>query len=87
MQTAFWSRRRVLGALAAATAAAAVPPVLIPAKAAAATTASDDDIVLGEGRQIVFVAPEAVSGLPLTTAAARILPAFLASDRYQELVS
>ncbi len=52
---------------------------------AAATTASDDDIVLGEGRQIVFVAPDAVSRLPLTTAAARILPAFLASDRYQEL--
>ena len=53
----------------------------------APTTVRDDDIVLGEGRQIVFVAPEAVLDLPLTTAAAKILPAFLASDRYQELVS
>lgn len=52
----------------------------------AATTASDDDIVVGEGRQIVFVAPESVLDLPLSTSAVRILPAFLASDRYQELI-
>ncbi|HWJ11168.1 MAG TPA: NUDIX domain-containing protein [Nocardioides sp.] len=53
---------------------------------AAATTARDEDIVVGEGLQIVFVAPDAVPDLPLTTAAAEILPAFLASDRYQELL-
>ncbi len=53
---------------------------------AAATTATDADIVLGEGRQIVFVDPGAVDGLPLTHGAGEILPAFLASDRYQELL-
>jgi 8-oxo-dGTP diphosphatase len=53
---------------------------------AAATTATDDDIVVGEGRQIVFVAPDAVGDLPLSASAARILPEFLASERYRELL-
>ncbi|TWG97008.1 ADP-ribose pyrophosphatase YjhB (NUDIX family) [Nocardioides sp. J9] len=53
---------------------------------AARTTATDADVVVGEGRQIVFVDPARVPDLPLTTAAAVILPAFLASDRYQELL-
>ena len=51
----------------------------------AATTATDGDVVLGEGRQIVFVDPATVDELPLTAAATRILPEFLASDRYREL--
>lgn len=53
---------------------------------AAATTATDADIVLGEGRRIVFVAPGSLDDLPLTRAASEILPVFLASDRYQELL-
>ncbi|WP_183097640.1 NUDIX hydrolase [Nocardioides pelophilus] len=51
----------------------------------AASTATDADIVVGEGRQIVFVDPATVSELPLTASATRILPEFLASDRYQTL--
>lgn len=53
---------------------------------AAATDLSDADITVGEGRQIVFVDPDRVAALPLTAAAGRILPTFLASDRYQELI-
>jgi 8-oxo-dGTP diphosphatase len=52
---------------------------------AAATTARDTDIVLGEGRQIVFVDPDTVDQLPLTASASRILPEFLASERYRSL--
>lgn len=52
---------------------------------AAATTATDDDIVVGEGRQIVFVDPATFGELPLTASAARILPEFLASERYRGL--
>ena len=46
---------------------------------------TDDDIVLGEGRQIVFVDPATVPDLPLTTAARVALPRFLASDHYRRL--
>ena len=53
---------------------------------AAATTATDDDIVLGEGRQIVFVDPATLDRLPLTASATRILPEFLASDLYRSLL-
>jgi 8-oxo-dGTP pyrophosphatase MutT (NUDIX family) len=49
---------------------------------AAATTATDADIVVGEGRQILFVDPVTIGDLPLTASAARILPEFLASERY-----
>ncbi|MEZ0580836.1 NUDIX domain-containing protein [Nocardioides sp. MH1] len=52
---------------------------------AAATTLTDEDIVVGEGRQIVFVDPSRIDGLPLTASASRILPEFLASDRYRSL--
>ena len=52
----------------------------------AATTATDADIVLGEGRQIVFVDPTRIGELPLTASATRILPEFLASDRYRTLI-
>ena len=53
---------------------------------AAATTATDADVVLGEGRQIVFVDPATVDGLPLTASATRILPEFLASECYRSLL-
>jgi 8-oxo-dGTP pyrophosphatase MutT (NUDIX family) len=52
---------------------------------AAATDLADDDIVLGEGRQIVFVEPEAARGLDLSASAARVVPAFLDSDLYRTL--
>lgn len=53
---------------------------------AAPTTLGDADIVVGEGRQIVFVEPDAARALDLTGSAALALPAFLDSDLYQELV-
>ncbi len=46
---------------------------------------TDDDIVLGEGRQMVFVAPEAARRLDLTAAAAIALPYFLDSAVYRRL--
>jgi 8-oxo-dGTP pyrophosphatase MutT (NUDIX family) len=51
------------------------------------TDACDADIVLGEGRQICFVAPSSISALPLGESAAFFVPAFLASPEYQALVS
>jgi 8-oxo-dGTP diphosphatase len=48
---------------------------------------TDDDIVLGEGRQIVFVDPAAVPALQLSGLAGVIVEEFLASDRYHELVA
>ncbi|HWJ83675.1 MAG TPA: NUDIX hydrolase [Nocardioides sp.] len=51
----------------------------------AATALTDADVVCGEGRQIVFVDPAGVAALPLTGSARKILPEFLASDRYREL--
>jgi 8-oxo-dGTP diphosphatase len=53
---------------------------------AAATDLTDDDIVCHEGRRIVFVDPGTVPGLPLTKGAGVILPAFLLSDLYRDLV-
>lgn len=53
---------------------------------AARTDLGDDDIVVGEGRQIVFVEPSAIGALPLTDSARVTLPGFLASDLYQELI-
>ena len=52
---------------------------------AAGTDLTDDDIVLGEGRQIVFVEPDAVATLDLSDSAARIVPSFLDSDLYRRL--
>jgi 8-oxo-dGTP diphosphatase len=52
---------------------------------ALAADLTDDDIVVGEGRQIVFVEPDRARTLDLTTAAALALPAFLDSDLYREL--
>jgi len=51
----------------------------------AATAVTDADITVGEGRRIVFVEPQELTALPLTVAARRILPEFLASETYQEL--
>ena len=48
---------------------------------------SDADIVVGEGRQIVFVEPSRARGLPLTASATTIVPAFLDSAEYRELLA
>jgi 8-oxo-dGTP pyrophosphatase MutT (NUDIX family) len=50
------------------------------------TTATDEGVVCGEGRQIVFVEPSAVPGLPLTEAAAIVVPLFLDSAAYASLL-
>jgi len=52
----------------------------------AATELTDADIVVGEGRQIVFVEPARALALDLAASAARILPEFLDSDDYRNLV-
>ncbi len=49
------------------------------------TTLSDADVVVGEGRQIVFVEPERARTLDLTASARRIVPEFLQSTTYGEL--
>jgi 8-oxo-dGTP diphosphatase len=48
---------------------------------------SDDDIVLGEGRQIVFVDPDRVGELDLAESTAYFLPLFLSSDTYRRLTA
>jgi 8-oxo-dGTP diphosphatase len=53
---------------------------------AGATTVTDRDVVCGEGRQIVFVEPSAVAGLPLSEAAGIVVPLFLDSPAYASLV-
>ena len=52
---------------------------------AAATALGDADIRVGEGRQIVFVEPQAARALDLTLGASRLLPGFLDSPRYRTL--
>lgn len=47
----------------------------------------DSDIVLGEGRQIVFVDPATIDGLDLAPATAHLLPMFLGSDAYARLTA
>jgi 8-oxo-dGTP pyrophosphatase MutT (NUDIX family) len=49
------------------------------------TSATDADIVVGEGRQIVFVDPETIMALPLSDSARTVLPGFLGSDLYATL--
>lgn len=51
---------------------------------AASCTLSDDDIVLGEGRHIVFVDPDAARDLDLIDSARHFLPLFL-PDLYRRL--
>ena len=54
---------------------------------AAAANLAADDIEIGEGRQIVFVHPEAAPTLNLTAGATVALPTFLASQEYAAMVS
>ena len=51
----------------------------------AAVDLTDDDIVLGEGRQIVFVDPDRVGELDLAGFARLALADFLTSDEYRGL--
>ncbi|WP_109506231.1 NUDIX domain-containing protein [Nocardioides speluncae] len=51
----------------------------------AATSLDDADIVVGEGRQIVFVEPATVSSLSLTAAARAVLIDYLDSSMYRRL--
>ncbi len=46
---------------------------------------SDDDIDCREGRQIVFVDPATLDGLPLSETAGIVVPALLASPIYADL--
>jgi len=48
--------------------------------------ATDDDIVLGEGRQIVFVDPATLPSLDLSDSARLIVLPFLESELYRSLV-
>ena len=50
-----------------------------------AVDATDADIVVGEGRQIVFVEPAAARALDLTASARRAVPEFLDSPEYAAL--
>ena len=47
--------------------------------------ATDADIVLGEGRQIVFVDPAVVPSLDLAPSSRHFVPDFLDSDLYRTL--
>lgn len=46
----------------------------------------DEDIVVGEGRRIVFVAPEETVALDKAESCGHFLPLFLASECYRTLV-
>jgi 8-oxo-dGTP diphosphatase len=52
---------------------------------AAAVDLADADIVVGEGRQIVFVEPGRIEGLDLAGSTRRFVPEFLTSPLYAEL--
>jgi 8-oxo-dGTP pyrophosphatase MutT (NUDIX family) len=54
---------------------------------AAATDVTDADIVLGEGRQIVFVEPEQARALDLGGPSAIFVPEFLTSPTYRRLAA
>ena len=49
---------------------------------AAPVDLTDADVVVGEGRQIVFVDPEHVGGLDLAASSRHFVPAFLESELY-----
>ena len=51
----------------------------------AATDLTDADVVVGEGRQIVFVEPGQARELDLTASATMLVPAFLDSQEYREV--
>ncbi len=48
---------------------------------------TDDDIVVGEGRQIVFVEPDHARTLDLTVSAGDVLPRFLDSETYRRMTA
>ncbi|MEU0751028.1 ALF repeat-containing protein, partial [Streptomyces albogriseolus] len=73
MQTMFWSRRRVLGALAAATAVAATPSVLRPATAAAAEGAAPEPVPLPDTDRAKVVRAWLTGGRGVKAAAATAL--------------
>ncbi len=50
------------------------------------TTVTDAEIVVGEGRQIVFVEPEAIGSLDTSESCEHFVSAFLASSTYRDLV-
>ncbi|MGN6780727.1 MAG: NUDIX domain-containing protein [Marmoricola sp.] len=54
---------------------------------AARTSATGADIVVGEGRQIVFVEPSRILTLDMAESCAHFVPEFLASPLYAELRS
>jgi 8-oxo-dGTP pyrophosphatase MutT (NUDIX family) len=54
---------------------------------AAPTTLADADIVVGEGRQIVFVSPERFPELDTSQSCAHFVARFLTSPEYAALVS
>ena len=49
------------------------------------TRLTDAEIVVGEGRQIVFVHPDDIAALDLSHSSAHYLPQFLASPEYAAL--
>ncbi len=51
----------------------------------AAVDLTDADIVVGEGRQIVFVDPDAVASLDLAGSSRHFVPDFLVSEVYRSL--
>jgi 8-oxo-dGTP diphosphatase len=53
----------------------------------APTSLTDADILVGEGRQIVFVDPERLAGLDLSESCRHFTSAFLDSTTYLELVA
>lgn len=54
---------------------------------AAGVDLTDEAIVVGEGRQIVFVDPAEVADLDLAASSRHFVPTFLASDLYRSLRS
>jgi 8-oxo-dGTP diphosphatase len=54
---------------------------------AAPVDVGDDDIVVGEGRQIVFVDPAVIPQLDLAPSSRHFVPDFLESDLYRTLSS
>ena len=52
---------------------------------AAAVDHTDADITVGEGRQIIFVAPETIPALDRADSCAHFVPQFLDSELYQRL--
>lgn len=54
---------------------------------AAAVDLDDADVVVGEGRQIVFVQPSRIEGLDLAGSSRRFVPEFLASPLYGALTA